>query len=104
MADLLDGLTRDYVIDPKKMRRTDDHKVVPWSRPGIHATSENEKKKILVMLAKQKVCAPVEDDECLEFNGGKVDAGLLAVLKPKKKKKIQRPDGTLGVQQHCIIN
>ena len=50
IADLLDGLTRDYVIDPKKMRRTDSHKVVAWSRPRIHATSESEKKKILVML------------------------------------------------------
>ena len=59
MADLLDGVTRDYIVNPQKLRRTDDHNVAPWSRPRIHAKSEIEKRKILVMLAKQKVCKPV---------------------------------------------
>ena len=103
MADLLDGVTRDYIVNPQKLRRTDDHNVVPWSRPRIHATSESEKRKILVMLAKQKVCTPVSEDELWEFNGEKVGSGLFAVLKPKKA-KVARPDGSFGVQQRCIIN
>ena len=103
MAELLDGATRNYIVNPQKLRRTDDHKVTPWSRPRIHAKSESEKRKILVMLAKQKVCKPALEDELWEFNGEKVDSGLCEVLKPKKK-KVTRPDGSLGIQQRCIIN
>ena len=86
LADLLEGTTREVIVEPSKLRRTDDQFVQKWPKPRIHAKDKKEEKKILKMLYQRRIVDPVDESEMRHFEDEAVSSGIFGVLKPKKQK------------------
>jgi len=57
LEELVDGHTREFLVDPELLRRHDDDNVVPWPRPRIHAVDSQGKDEVFTLMARYGILA-----------------------------------------------